>query len=93
MDVREQIVRGLLVAVDGAADERTDDPLRGRCLVVAHRSMVPCRRAVRGTAVLVVHRSVMSRCAGTHLLRPPLSLTLLARLVVPEELHTLKDAA
>lgn len=46
--------------------------------------MVPCGRVVRGTAPLVVHRSVMSRCAGTHTLRPPLPLDRL----VPEELHT-----
>ncbi len=46
--------------------------------------MVPCGRGVRSTVSLVVHRSVMSRCAGTHPLRPPLSLDRL----VPEELHT-----
>ncbi len=46
--------------------------------------MVPCGRGVRSTVSLVVHRSVMSRCAGTHPLRPPLPLDRL----VPEELHT-----
>ncbi|GHD94464.1 hypothetical protein GCM10010508_55410 [Streptomyces naganishii JCM 4654] len=84
MDAGEQIVRGLLVSVDRAVDERTDGPM-GKCrLVVTHRSMVPWRRPIRGTAIVVVHRSVMSRCAGTHLLRPPLPLDRL----VPEELHT-----
>ncbi|GAA4022026.1 hypothetical protein GCM10022232_78690 [Streptomyces plumbiresistens] len=85
----EQVVRGLLVPVYGAVDERTDRPWGSARLVVAHRSMVPWRRPMRGIALVVVHRSVMSRCAGTHPLRPPLPLDRL----VPEELHTLKDAA
>lgn len=85
---REQVVRGLRVAFDRESDERADLPLPGRHggthgLVVAHHSMVPRRLGVRGTASVVVHRSVMSRCAGTHLPRPPLPLDRL----VPEELH------
>ncbi|GLX52810.1 hypothetical protein Shyhy01_57600 [Streptomyces hygroscopicus subsp. hygroscopicus] len=89
MDVREQVVRGLLVPVDGTKHESADRPLGRARLVVAHRSMVPCGRPVRRIVLLVVHRSVMSRCAGTHPLRPPLPLDRL----VPERLHTLKDAA
>ncbi|GHG37406.1 hypothetical protein GCM10018980_09200 [Streptomyces capoamus] len=41
VDMREQIVRGLLVPVDGTMHERTDRPVGRARLVVAHRSMVP----------------------------------------------------
>ncbi|GAA2447754.1 hypothetical protein GCM10010273_30400 [Streptomyces lavendulocolor] len=89
MDVGQEVVRGLLVAIHRTVYECTDGPVGMGRLVVAHRSMVPWRSLVRGTASTVVHRSVMSRCAGRHLLRPPLPLDRL----VPEELHAFKDAA